>query len=472
MPQWGEQAPAAATPPLAADLRRAADALRGQSVKAVQPEAWVIGAGGRAQRHRQPPPGGSTGVETFLRGLAPFHPPADAFAQHLYTAGRSRTVGRATPSYRTLPDIIGLLDAVRPGLPIMITEFGWTTRPSLLRSGFVTEATQATYLRQAIDEAVGEPARAARGLVQPPGQHPVARRAAAPGPQPEARVDTFVQMPKFVGTGAVAGAGAGPGAGPGAVGRDTPLSRRNQLLISQRITQAAIRRAEGIQRWIDEGIEGRDLRLGALGSRELVPGAVTDRAGPPLAADARDPRPVVVPGRRTGKADRVAVTTRQLLINRRIAQTAVRRLKALKARMDGRLTGGDVEDRTLSQDAFVAGLRALAVPRPTPRAPSVTRVAPAKAGDTSRGHVSRRVKARESNQRIAQAAVRRANELVARIEAGLVARDLRNGTLDRARPRRRRSPPRSEARARARSAAAWPWTQRPAPGPARRGSSC
>ena len=75
---------------------------------------------------------------------------------------------------------------------------------------------------------------------------------------------------------------------------------------------------------------------------------VTDLGGPPLAFTAPDPRPIVVAPARPGDPGDVTLTVGQLLINQRISQAAIRRLNALKARMDGGLTGGDVDDGTLT----------------------------------------------------------------------------------------------------------------------------
>ena len=125
------------------------------SVKAVQPGAWVIGFGGAPNGTDRPPAGGM-GVITFIRGLVPYHPPADAFAQHLYTAA-GPGVTNAMPSYRRLDELIGELDRVRPGLPILITEFGWTTAPTSVRPSFVSEEEQAAYLRQAVEMLSANP---------------------------------------------------------------------------------------------------------------------------------------------------------------------------------------------------------------------------------------------------------------------------------------------------------------------------
>ena len=201
-----------------------------------------------------------------------------------------------------------------------------------------------------------------------------------------------------------------------------------QLLINQRIDQAAIRRANGVQVWIDGGIEGRDLCQGALGASELGAGITTDLAGPPIAFVAPNPRRLVVAVAKPADPSQIRLTTGQLLINQRISQAAIRRLNALKARLDGGLTGGDVDDRTLAQPAFVAGLRVLAAPAPAkPPAASTTRILAAKPGDPSK--VTLTTGQLLINQRISQAAVRRANELMARIEDGLLAGDVRDGTL-------------------------------------------
>ena len=201
-----------------------------------------------------------------------------------------------------------------------------------------------------------------------------------------------------------------------------------QLLINQRIDQAAIRRANGVEAWLGDGVEGRDLCQGALGANELGPGITTDLAGPPLALVAPDPRPIVVAAAKPADPSQIRLTTGQLLINQRISQAAIRRLNALKARLDTGLTGGDVDDATLAQPAFVAGLRVLAAPPPASApAASATIVAPASAGDPSQ--ITLTTTQLLINQRISQAAVRRANELMARIEDGLLAGDVRDGTL-------------------------------------------
>jgi hypothetical protein len=96
------------------------------------------------------------GILTFLRALAPLHPPMDAAAQHLYPA-LAPEVSTAMPSFRRLPELIAAIDAVRPGLPILITEMGWTTAPTSYRRNFVSEADQAANLQEAVQMLRAEP---------------------------------------------------------------------------------------------------------------------------------------------------------------------------------------------------------------------------------------------------------------------------------------------------------------------------
>jgi hypothetical protein len=125
------------------------------AVKGVQPDAWVIGVSGPPNGSDNPP-SGSMGILTFLRALAPFHPPMDAAAQHLYPA-LAPSASTAMPSFRRLPELIAALDAVRPGLPLLITEMGWTTAPTSFRRSYVSEAEQAANLQAAVQMLRAQP---------------------------------------------------------------------------------------------------------------------------------------------------------------------------------------------------------------------------------------------------------------------------------------------------------------------------
>ena len=152
-PQWvgppGAEVPA--SPAIYAGLLRAAY----DAVKRARPDAVVIGVtGGPTNTDR--PPDGAVGIMTFLRALAVLRPPMDAYGQHLYPAsGPAESV--AVPSFRTLPELIAAADRVHSGLPVLITEFGWTTSASPYRTTHVSEAQQAEYLPKAVAALAGDP---------------------------------------------------------------------------------------------------------------------------------------------------------------------------------------------------------------------------------------------------------------------------------------------------------------------------
>ena len=116
------------------------------------------------------------------------------------------------PSYTRLPELIDQLDAIRPGLPILITEFGWTTAVDLRAAELRVRGRAGVYLRQAIGALRGDPARAPRCLVQRPGQRRVDRGAWQRRLHPEAVVGRLRPgaevLPRGVSTAAIArGAG-------------------------------------------------------------------------------------------------------------------------------------------------------------------------------------------------------------------------------------------------------------------------
>ena len=210
---------------------------------------------------------------------------------------------------------------------------------------------------------------------------------------------------------------------PGAITLTT-----GQLLINQRIDQAAIRRANGVQAWIDGGVEGRDLCQGTLAAGELAAGIVTGFTGIPLVLAPPSPRTIAIATPKPADPSAITLSVGQLFINQRISQAAIRRLNALKTRLDRGLTGGDIDDATLTRSQLQPGVQVLFAPAVTaPPAASTTSIAPAPPGDASKLTLS--TGQLLINQRISQAAVRRANDLVARIEDGLTAGDIRDATV-------------------------------------------
>jgi hypothetical protein len=203
---------------------------------------------------------------------------------------------------------------------------------------------------------------------------------------------------------------------------------RTQLLINQRISQAAVNRANAIQAWFEAGLVQRDLCGGALTQADMGSGAILG-----FLADATPPataRPRMVVPKATGGGNPAGVTLsrNQLLINQRISQAAVRRANALKVRLDAGLSGGDVTNGALTRDALQFGLGILvATPVAAPPAKTVTTVAPPARGNPARVALS--ATQLLINQRISQAAVRRTNALRDRLATGLTTSDVKDGTI-------------------------------------------
>ena len=201
-----------------------------------------------------------------------------------------------------------------------------------------------------------------------------------------------------------------------------------QLLINQRIGQAAIRRLNAVAARLSGGLMARDLCGYAIGPAQLGPGITTGTAGGSLAPVApADPAPIRDPGR-SGRGDPVTLSARQLLINQRIYQAALRRADGIENRLDGGLTGGDIRAGQVTQGKLYDRLQivsALAAPEP----PASETVIPGRRQPGSPGDVTLSVTQLRINQRIAQAGVRDSNALIRRLETGLSGSDLRPETL-------------------------------------------
>jgi hypothetical protein len=197
-----------------------------------------------------------------------------------------------------------------------------------------------------------------------------------------------------------------------------------QLLISQRIAQAAVRRANAIEAWLNAGVVAGDLCGNAFGQADFtgmtyVGGGVTAPVGP-------TPRKLEVAPASGGGGGNVALSAGQLLINQRISQAAVRRVNALAARLDGGLTGGDLVDGAIGRGKLLNGLVIATATNAAPVARSQT-VLGERQGEG--GTVTVSVRQLQINQRISQAAVRRVNALADRLARGLSGADFKDGTL-------------------------------------------
>jgi hypothetical protein len=134
---------------------------------------------------------------------------------------------------------------------------------------------------------------------------------------------------------------------PGRSGPGDPLTlSAAQLLINQRIDQAAIRRATGIGDRLDAGLTGGDLR-----AAQVTQGKLYDRLRILSKAAAAEPTPstTTIPRRRTRPdPGSVTLSTEQLRINQRIAQAGVRNANALIRRLETGLSGAELRPGTLT----------------------------------------------------------------------------------------------------------------------------
>jgi hypothetical protein len=116
-------------------------------VKRANRDAVVIGgvAGPRSSTGRS-----GMGALRWAGALARSSARFDAYSQHVYPASPPLGRTRAFPAWRTLPRLLETLDAVprRRGMPVYITEAGYTTARTPYRDVRVTRGDQARYLRQ------------------------------------------------------------------------------------------------------------------------------------------------------------------------------------------------------------------------------------------------------------------------------------------------------------------------------------
>ncbi len=203
-PQWLPDTTAAsgwrvASPEIYAAMLTAAHA----GIREAQPDATVAGVSGAPNGGGAPPTGplgfGSVPNSVFMRELAVLQPPMDVASQHLYPALGPRE-STAFPSFRTIPRLLAELDAIRPDIPVWITEFGYMTAAPASRPAraFVTEAQQAEHVTQAVELMSGYPrVRLAVWFnLQDNPEWPGGLRRLDGSPKPA--WDVFLAMPKLV----------------------------------------------------------------------------------------------------------------------------------------------------------------------------------------------------------------------------------------------------------------------------------
>ncbi len=198
-----------------------------------------------------------------------------------------------------------------------------------------------------------------------------------------------------------------------------------QLAINQRIGQAAIRRLNAIEAWLNAGIVTDDICGGGLGAAEFAP-SITTAAGPAQAITPARPRALTIAPAAKKNAT-FTLSAAQLLINQRIYQAALRRSRGLAARLGGTLTGGDLTDAQITTAKLALGIVITAASPAPPPAASATVVAPRSGGNP--GKVTLSAAQLAINQKIAQAGVRGANDLRAQIQTGLSGANFSDATL-------------------------------------------
>ena len=201
-----------------------------------------------------------------------------------------------------------------------------------------------------------------------------------------------------------------------------------QLITNQRISQAAVRRANGILLWLEAGLIERDLCGASIGPNEVAPGFAVDLDGSRDAGTRAKPRPVEIQPPVRVDASTVQFTPEQLLINQRISQAAVRRANALQERIDSGLTGGDIRDGAITVRKTVPGMRIASTPQAGGKPPERSPTRDAEPEGRGRAVQATRLQLL-INQRIAQTAVRRVNALLDKLATGFTGEDIHNGSL-------------------------------------------
>ncbi len=147
MPQWDGSGTKPASPAIYAGMLNRAYT----EIKAVSPDAIVIGSSA-GHIETSVPPAGGVSVLDWVAGLTALHPRMDGVAQHIEPSIAPSSPSDAVPSFATMPRLMQELDKLAPGAPVLITRFGYATPP-----GGWTEADQAAFLTQGLQRLAALP---------------------------------------------------------------------------------------------------------------------------------------------------------------------------------------------------------------------------------------------------------------------------------------------------------------------------
>jgi hypothetical protein len=131
-----------------------------REIKRANPRATVIGgvAGPAGDTASRCPDGGdiSVGTADFIAKLAREKVRLDAWSQHVYPIG-GPTQAVFFPSWTTMPKLQALVDKLRKGAPIYVTETGYHTSYNRYHRYWVSERQQAAFLTQTYQVAARYP---------------------------------------------------------------------------------------------------------------------------------------------------------------------------------------------------------------------------------------------------------------------------------------------------------------------------
>jgi Cellulase (glycosyl hydrolase family 5) len=114
-------------------------------IKSVNPQAIVIGGvtGPKSSNDAS-----GQGTLSWLKSLAKFKPKMDAYSQHIYPAVAPDADTKAVPSWNSIGTLLAQVDKIKRGLPMYITEAGYTTGATKFRKVKVTPSVQKTNLKE------------------------------------------------------------------------------------------------------------------------------------------------------------------------------------------------------------------------------------------------------------------------------------------------------------------------------------
>ncbi len=116
-----------------------------QIKKANKKAVVIAGVGGPRGRNGN----GNLGARTWLNGIVKAKGVTfDAYSQHIYPSSAPNKKVKAFPSWSSINEILKTLDKKKKGMPLYITEAGYTTEATTFRDVKVTPRQQRGYLQQ------------------------------------------------------------------------------------------------------------------------------------------------------------------------------------------------------------------------------------------------------------------------------------------------------------------------------------